>query len=117
MQSGTRFALPRNVFPRLDKASIHVSGYQRNGNCNLVVTFLSLALKVRSGWMQSGTRFALPRNVFPRLDKASIHVSGYISAARSMLPFITAVSQKGFMALGNKFLHSMQRVTFFLQFK
>ena len=49
--------------------------------------------------MQSGTRFASPRNVFSRLNSVSIHVSGYPTAARSVLPFITAVVQKDFLAL------------------
>ena len=52
--------------------------------------------------VQGGTRFASPRNVFPRLDSVSIHVSGYTTAARSVLPFVTAVTQKGFLALVNK---------------
>ena len=53
--------------------------------------------------VQGGTRFASPSNVFPRLDSVSIHASGYTTSARSVLPFITAVTQKGFLALVNNF--------------
>ena len=53
--------------------------------------------------VQGGARFASPRNVFPRLDSVSTHVSGFTTAARSVLPFITAVAQKGFLALVNNF--------------
>ena len=83
---------------------------QPNSNCSYVkialifiVTFISGALKVRSSWMEGGTRFASPRNVFPRLDSVSVHLSGYTTAARSVLPFVTAVAQDGFLALVNKF--------------
>ena len=42
--------------------------------------------------VQGGTRFSSPRNVFPRLVSISLRVSGYTTAARPVMPFITAVA-------------------------
>ena len=62
--------------------------------------------------VQRGTRFSSPRNIFPRLVSVSIHVSRYTTAARSVLPFITAVAQKGFLALVKIFLDPMHSYHF-----
>ena len=40
---------------------------------------------------------------FDLLHIVSIHVSGYTTAARSVLPFITAVAQNGFVQGGTRF--------------
>ena len=42
-------------------------------------------------------KFAFPRNVFVFLDCVPIDVSSYSAVALPMLPFITAVAQKGFL--------------------
>ena len=89
-----RKELPKNTPESLFK----VDGYLM-ATLIFIVTFISRALKVRSGW----TRFAFPWNIFPRLDSVPINVPGNTAVARSVLPFIAAVAQKGFLALVHKF--------------
>ena len=76
-----------------------VKGWSKGKSRNTVIC----KLKQTNLIVHGGTRFASPRNVFPRLNSVCIHVSGYTTSARSVLPFITAVAQKGFLVLANKF--------------
>ena len=68
-------------------------GKSRNNTCLLTNKFNRVRWnKVTNLIVQGGTRFSSPRNVFPRLVSISLHVSGYTTAARHVLPFITAVA-------------------------
>ena len=60
--------------------------------------FHKVNLKAMIFVVTSIAKFAFPRNVFVSLDCVPIDVSSYSAVALPMLPFITAVTQKGFLA-------------------
>ena len=69
-----------------------------------IVTFIPGTLKVgQYGVTWSSAKFAFPRNVFASLDCVPIDVSSYSAVALPMLPFITAIAQKGFLKGVNEF--------------
>ena len=69
-----------------------------------IVTFIPGTLKVgQYSVTWSSAQFAFPRNVFASLDCVPIDVSSYSAVAFPMLPFITAITHKGFLMGVNEF--------------
>lgn len=81
-----------------------------------LVTFIPWAFKIGSGDMSCGTGFALLRDTFSRFDSISVGVSGHSTITNPVLPHITAVTQKCFLAQVNNFFTRWKRSHFLLTY-